>query len=279
MITSDLHIHSEYSYDSKLPLAELLEKAREYGFNTVGVTDHVNYNDEQFLGDLKASAENVNKAKKSNPELLLGVELTPIAKPWFDHIAKHGTREGYVAPRSSKPYDIELAVTREELIALGVQYGIGAAHWRVDIADINNVGTLDEMINEWYRQQIYLACDDRVTVLGHPWWYSGKDLWYEDLTVIPRSMNMEIAAALKAGGKYVECNCGMLHPSLHGEKFSYQYAELMREFFELGIPVTYGSDCHTVYRDSREDLEKYLLAAGFKPGDIKPIAEKDLWVK
>ena len=113
IIHSDWHIHSEASYDATLSLDEIARNAQQYGFRRVGITDHVNFNDRQFLTNLHASAKAVNEAKKTNPQLELGVELTPIEKPEFDHIAKTGTRDGYVPPVTDKPYDIELACTKE----------------------------------------------------------------------------------------------------------------------------------------------------------------------
>ena len=135
---------------------------------------------------------------------------------------------------------------------------------------------LEDYIDEWYRQQLWLACDERVTVLGHPW-YIGSGKWYEDFAVIPHSVNMDIAAALKENGKYVECNSHFFRTNKATERFRHQYAEFLRELFEMGIPVTYGSDSHRNYRDVRAYVEKYLVAAGFKDGDIVEIAEKDLW--
>ena len=167
MILSDWHIHSEFSYDASLPLAALIESARKQGLRKFGVTDHANFNDEKFMGDLRASAENVRRLQKDCPELMLGVELTPIARPEYDYIAKTGTREGYVAPATDSPYEIALAATKEELISLGVRYAIGASHWRVDVADRNSAdNSVPNLIKEWYRQQLWLAEDDRVTILG-----------------------------------------------------------------------------------------------------------------
>jgi len=281
IIHSDWHIHSEYSYDAALPLQALIEGARKQGLRRFGVTDHANYNDEKFLGDLRASAKNVALAAGDCPEMILGVELTPIAKPEFDYIARTKTREGYIAPATDRPYGIELAASKEELIALGVRYAIGAAHWRVDVPDRKNAdNSIDNLIREWYRQQMWLACDERVTVLGHPW-YHGAGVWYEDFSVIPHSMNMDIAVALKENGKYVECNVGIMCAGKASEKFSFQYAEFLRELFEMGIPVTYGSDCHGkpdgVYPDRRPKAEKFLIAAGFKDGDISEISDSKLW--
>ena len=75
MIKSDWHIHSECSYDAKIPLEEIATNAKAYGFVNVGITDHANYNDEQFLGDLDNSAKNVLEFRKKHPEMILGVEL------------------------------------------------------------------------------------------------------------------------------------------------------------------------------------------------------------
>ena len=277
MFHSNWHIHSEASYDASLTLEEIAEKSREYGFSRIGITDHLNFNDKKFVGDLKRSAESVTEFRKTHPEVTLGVELTPIEKPEFDYIAKAGTREGYIPPIMSKPYDIELGMTKEELRALGVRYAIGAAHWRVDLPNAKGLdSSLDELIREWYRQQMWLAQDGRVTILGHPW-YNGKGAWYEDFTQIPRSMNMDIAAALKENGKYVECNSSVMMNPKATEKYRYQYAEFLRELFEMGIPVTYGSDSHKDYPAKHLNVEVYLRAAGFRDGDFSEIAESDLW--
>ena len=277
LINSDLHLHSEASYDSKLPLGEIYEAMKQNGFSLMGVTDHANFNDKSFLGDIKRSSELVGEFQKTHSGIILGVELTPIEKPEFDYIAKTGTREGYVAPTQSAPFDIELAMTKEEMMALGIRYAIGASHWRVDVPGGKGLHTdRDVCIKEWYRQQMFLACDERVTVLGHPWWI-WEALWYEDFSLIPHSMNLDIIAALKENGKYVECNSGMFTDEGIGERFRNQYAEFLRECFEMGVPVTYGSDSHTKYNNGHIETEKYLRAAGFCDGDFSEIAEKDLW--
>lgn len=277
MIKSDWHIHTEASYDATLSLGEIAERAKEYGFKKIGITDHVNFNDESFLKDMDHSIESVKRFQESNPNVVLGVELTPIEKPEFDYCQKNGTREGYVAPCISEPFEIELARTKDELIEKGIRYVIGASHWRVDVPNGRRVAPdMDACIKEWYRQQMWLASDERVTVLGHPW-YHGKGLWYKDFTVIPKAMNMDIAAALKENRKYVECNSQFFRSEHATEKFRYQYAEFLRELFEMGIPVTYGSDAHNRYLDVHLEVEKYLAAAGFMDGDIVELAEEALW--
>lgn len=277
IIHSDWHIHTEASYDASLPLRQILHAAAQLGIDKLGITDHLNFNDHSFVGDLHRSVRDVQALQAEFPQLVMGVELTPIEKPEFDYIAKTGTREGYIPPATDKPYDIELALTKEELRALGVRYAVGGAHWRVDVPYAKQLPVdLDAIIREWHRQQLWLACDERVTILAHPW-YNGRALWYEDFSMIPRSMKTELAAALKENGKYVECNEGVLCDKRTTELFRHQYAEFMRELFEMGIPVTYGSDSHSVYAPDVKEMEHYLLSAGFRDGDISTLQDCDLW--
>lgn len=273
IIKSDWHIHTECSYDATLPLDDIVAKTREFGFVNIGVTDHVNYNDRKFLRDFEKSVYYVKEHQAKYPEVVLGVELTPIEKPEYDYIEKYGSNEGYVAPLTDKPYDIELALTKEQLLNAGVRYTIGAAHWRVDSPGSKFIkDDIDASIKEWYRQQMWLACDERVTILGHPW-YNGQALWYDDFSVIPRSMKMDVAAAVKENKKYVECNYGILSSPKTSEKFRIQYAEFLREQFEMGIPVTYGSDSHKEYRGNIAETEKILTSVGFEEGDFSELSE------
>ena len=277
IIRSDWHIHSAASYDADLSLEEIAEGAERFGYAKIGITDHANLNDASFLGDLRTSVKNVTDFQKTHSNIILGVELTPIEKPQFDYIKKHGVTDGYCAPHSSEPFEIELAQTKEELQALGVRYAIGAAHWRIDVPNGRGLAPeLSACIKEWYRQQMWLAQDERVTVLGHPW-YHGKGLWYEDFSVIPRSMNQDIAAVLKENGKYVECNSQFFFSKYSTERFRHQYADFLRELFEMGIPVTYGSDAHLRYDQDPAHIEGYLRSSGFSDGDFSELSERGLW--
>ena len=276
IIHSDWHIHSEASYDSTLPMSEIEQGTEAFGFKKFGITDHLNFNDLKFLGDLDASKKAFEQLKTRCNRAIFGVELTPIEKPQFDYIAKNKTSDGYIPPYAT-PYAIELAQTKEELKALGVRYAIGAAHWRVDVPGGRALAPdLKACLKEWHRQQMWLACDERVTILGHPW-YSGIGLWYDDFSVIPRLHIDELAAALIENKKYVECNSQFFNSPKSTEKFRTQYAEFLRELFEKGIPVTYGSDSHNTYIERHISTEKYLLAAGFKDGDISDLDESVFW--
>lgn len=165
-------------------------------------------------------------------------------------------------------------------MALGIQYAVGAAHWRVDVADENLKDSVEAQINEWHRQQMYLACDERVVILGHPW--ACNDTWFEDFSIVPASMHDELASALLENGKYVECNVGMFvdRDTCKGI-FRQQYAQFLRYLFERGVPITYGSDCHGnpdgSYPDKRLNAQKYLEEVGFRDGDFSELPDEKLW--
>lgn len=279
MIHSDWHIHTDASYDAKLPLETLIAAAKEQDLRGFGVTDHLNYPISSFWGNIRQSAENYRRLKAEFPRMLLGVELTPIPKPEYDHNLRTDTWEGYAPSDATAPCEIAMTGTKEELMALGIQYAVGAAHWRTNVPYRKHRGTAQEEINDWHQQQMFLACDERVTILGHPW--NCNDTWYGDFSIVPASMHDELGAALLEHGKYVECNAGVYLDKSIGERFRHQYSEFLRQLFEWGVPITYGSDCHgkpvPKYPDYREIVWKYLEAAGFRDGDFSELAPEKLW--
>jgi len=123
-----------------------------------------------------------------------------------------------------------------------------------------------------------MACDERVTILGHPWLCMRARA---DFAAVPMSMHDELAAALLEHGKYAECNVTFFHRDVCCEKVRHQYAEFLRYLFEKGVPITYGSDCHgrqdQDYPDMRHHAETYLCPAGFKDGDFSAVSEEKLW--
>ena len=275
MIHSDWHIHSENSYDAINPITTIGDNAKSQGLRAFGITDHANLNDPDFRGNIEASVKSVKALQAKYPNMILGVELTPVERPIYEYICKHGTREGYEKSDREEFLDFVITYTKEELMALGIRYAVAGAHWSLIGAERNG-GPLDRAVESWHHQQLRLACDERTTILAHPW-YNGKGLWYEDFSIIPRSMKLELGAALKENGKFVECNSHFFTTSKATEKYRHQYAEFLRELFEMGVPVTYGSDAHKTYNDYRPLVESYLAPVGFKDGDFSDLSEKDFW--
>ena len=40
MLKADLHIHTEYSMDCKMPLSQVIERCQQKGINCVAIADH-----------------------------------------------------------------------------------------------------------------------------------------------------------------------------------------------------------------------------------------------
>jgi len=275
MYNSDWHIHTEASYDGELDIRELIASAKRMGLKQFGITDHVNYNSVSFMKNIQESKRLYEENRFEG--FYLGVELTPIAKPLYDYCALHGTEEGYLPPAQDKPYEIAIALSLDEMRALGIQYAVGAAHWVLNVPYES-----DKVIREWHRQQMFLASDPRVDILGHPWWFWGEndiwldaegrylgDPWFGNFDVIPRSMHDELAAALKQNNVCIEANAKMILGNRYSESFHRKYSEYLRYMFEKGVPITFGSDSHgPLYLDLRCKVETIMGMAGFKPGDF-----------
>ena len=95
-------------------------------------------------------------------------------------------------------------------------------------------------------------------------------------------MNDELSAALLENGKFAECNSHFFIADEATEKFKRQYAEFLREMFERGVKITYGSDSHAKYAVPKhmaktEVVESYLRDVGFRDGDISELSEKYFW--
>ena len=100
LINSDWHIHSEHSYDASNSLELIAKTATAQGLCRVGIADHLNLNDEKFIGDIHNSSKGVQAAQATYPFMVLGVELTPIERPlqvfqeagkvvWYSHPFKN----------------------------------------------------------------------------------------------------------------------------------------------------------------------------------------------
>ncbi|MDF2986308.1 MAG: histidinol phosphate phosphatase HisJ family [Eubacterium sp.] len=274
MYNSDWHIHSEASYDAELTLKELISSAQKMGLKQFGITDHANYNTHSFMGNIHKSKclYEMNRCEG----FYLGVELTPISRPLYDHCALYGTMEGYIPISQESPYEIELALSLDEMRELGILYAVGAAHWVLNVPYEQ-----DKIIREWHRQQMYLACDPRVDILGHTWRFWGPDIWcdqeghyfdkpwFSDFDVIPRSMHDELAAALKENNVCIEANSTMILGERYPENFYRKYNEYLRYMFEKGVRITFGSDSHgPQYHDLGIQVEAALGEVGFKSGDF-----------
>lgn len=266
MYRSDWHIHSTASYDASLPLEELFASAARQGITEFGVSDHVNR--PSWLGYLEKSR--ALWESHPHPGFHLGVELTTISGYEETYDRLHGSLDGYDAPPGTHP--VALPLTMEELSACGVEYVIGAAHWALTPSQLR-----EDIIQDFHRQQMMLAADPRVDIVGHPWWMvmewqtpEGHRGRFDDFDQVPQWMREEFVQALLTHDKAMEINVlSFIKTESFPEKLCRQYMEFARWAFESGVRMTIGSDEHgPLYGDYQEISEAFLKPVGFRPEDF-----------
>lgn len=265
-ITTDWHIHSVASYDASLHVADLIEQADKQGLIEFGLADHVNL--PSWIHYLKASAELVKQFQR--PNFHLGVELTTISGYLEEYDRNHGSGEGFEHPGTHGVDPISFPLTAEELDVCGVEYVIGAGHWL-----LNAERKQDDIVNEMHRQNMFCATSPLVDIVGHPYYFYGtyenkygKQVPFDDLSIIPKSIHTELYSAIRENDKIMEVNTDFFS-DYYPESFRCAYAEFARAAFEYGIKVSIGTDCHgPQYNDRNNWCERYLGSVGFKSSDF-----------
>ncbi len=76
---TDLHLHSEYSWDAQQKIPAIVKKAKEKGIFYAGITDHVDFIGKAPKGadnfDYKGRKEEIIRLRKEFPGLLMGAEI------------------------------------------------------------------------------------------------------------------------------------------------------------------------------------------------------------
>jgi len=275
-ISSDWHIHSTASYDATagMQIADIARCAPELGICDFGITDHVHtpYN----LPDLAASRRAFLSVPPS-PRFHFGVETSCISQWELAEIAS-GRHENPVAGvRQGGPAGGALAigVTADDLRLYGVEYVIGSAHWPMYVPFER-----EAIIRDYHRQNMFLAAHPLVTIIAHPWWWKGHwrsaeglyqaEPWFDSFKAIPESMHDEFAGTVLAHGKVVEINIGgiLFNPSYPG-RFKREYLDYLAYLHERGVPLSIGSDCHSVYAHCQfAEAAELLAAVGIKDNNL-----------
>lgn len=275
-ISSDWHIHSRNSCDeANLTVADLIRETAELGVLDYGLTDHLHtpYN----LPDIVSSREEYLACDPSE-RFHFGVEVSCVSQWEIDEIATGRYDKPTYGLREGGPADGPLAIgiTGEDVKNLGIEYVVGGAHWPIYVPRQR-----EAIIRNLHRQNLFMATHPLVTIIAHPWWWcvSAQDkttyaaeLWFDDFSVIPRSIHDEFAAAVLEHGKVVELNfMGVLFSPDYPKHYIPQHLEFLAELKSRGIPLAMGSDCHTAhyYETDFETASNLLDQFGF--------TEEDFW--
>lgn len=280
-IKSDWHIHTKHSCDCAsqgrgADISNLPTRAAELGLENFGISDHLHtpYN----LDEIFRSKEEFDSLPLT-PNFHFGVEVSCVSKWEIDEIESgrsdataYGLREGGTAW-----CDLTIGITEEDISEYGIEYVIGATHWPMYIEL-----TRENVIKDYARQNLFLACHPLVNIVAHPWWWGGNawkntegkcftDPWLDDFGKIPLSIHDEFAAAVKENKTAVEINLGAcLFNKYYPEDFAKQYLDYIAYLHERGVTFSIGSDNHkSNYDPNFKDAEIMLEEVG--------IAESDLW--
>lgn len=267
---SDWHIHSEASYDADLKVPDLIKCAKTNGIKQFGITDHVNY---PFMVKHLERSRDLFLANKTEG-FHLGVELTTLPKSQYDFALKHPSdpdcREkwlhGYIPPIFKKD-GIALSLSEEEINRCQVEYVVAGAHWSFGLNQSRKGA-----VKSYQQQQIFIAQQSYVDIIAHPWWiYMGRYVkngiqtgpWFDDFSIIPKSIHEEFAAAVLGNNKIVELNTDFFVSDCYTDYFKRQYAEYLCMLHEKGVQISIGSDLHSNYTAHHKQVRHYMEPLGF----------------
>lgn len=278
-ITSDWHIHTNHSCDCAkagggVGISNFSEIAADKGLKCFGISDHVHtpYN----LDEIFRSKEEFDSSP-FNPNFHFGVEVSCISKWELDEIESGRQPAAAYGIRKGGPEWPELAIgiTEEDIKEYGIEYVIGGTHWPLYIEV-----TRENVIKDYARQNLFLACHPLVNIVAHPWWWMGQwkneegfyatDPWFDDFGKIPLSIHDEFAAAIKENKKIVEINTSacVFNPT-YREDFTAQYMDYIAYLYERGVKFSIGSDCHgPEYKADFEKLSGLLSDIGIKDEEL-----------
>lgn len=267
MITTDWHMHSRNSCDCrdgdfKTTMAEMTADITAHGILEYGITDHIH----TFINlpDLYASRAEFDSLTP-DPRRHFGAEASVVSVWEIAELAtgSHGSPAYGLRSGGQPGCELAIGLSEEEKNKLGIEYVVGGTHWPMYVPVER-----EDVIRDYHRQNIFLACHPMITIIAHPWWWMGKwqesdgmyktGPWFDDFNCIPKTIHNEFAAAAIQHGKVVEINLNatVLNKE-YPEDFKLKYAEYIAGLHAAGVKLSIGSDHHSQRHYYRElDLVK-----------------------
>jgi histidinol phosphatase-like PHP family hydrolase len=227
-----------------------VREAEKKGILDFGLTDHVHsaYN----LGDIAESRKEFLSVSPCS-RFHFGVEVSCMSQWEIDEIAsgKHDNPVYGLRSGGQPGCALAIGITQEDISAYGIEYVVGGTHWPMYVPMERQ-----EVIRDYHRQNMFLVCHDLIDIVAHPWWWMGHwknskgnypaQPWFDDFSVIPKTMHQEFAAAAVEHNTAVEINIAANLLNRHYPKgFVSQYLEYLAELQSQGVCLSIGSDCHT----------------------------------
>lgn len=235
---ADMHIHSEYSFDSKMPIKNIVAKENEKGCKVIAITDHIELRQENIINivnRLVKRDKEIDQIQKNAPVIIIkGIEVS----------------EPHLYQDSVKFLN-ELDIVEYIIGSIHHLHGNPLRFYKDDVDDYLR-SILDMVLN---------ANIDTVAHLDYIKRYGTNNKFDEKLleeilnVIIDRNLTLEINTS---GYK----RCGSLFPDI----------EIINKYAELGgTKVVFGSDAH-IEEDLYEGIDKarnQTKKLNLTPGIIK----------
>jgi histidinol phosphatase-like PHP family hydrolase len=241
---TDLHLHATHyrleGARKEMTVANIARRLEGEGYLVAGIVEHLDTNPKHPLACLEALVaefRSFSSSRSGTPSLFVGAELD------------------YQGTGISIP---EAPALKERL---GLDYYLAAAHGVGE-----GVTSTKAFIEDHHRRLMGIAACPYVEVVAHPWCGGhgfarrGRiEAWRFES--VPERYLTEFVDAVRQSGKAIELNAKVLADA--GDPAFARYLRLLRE---SGVPVTVGSDAHSMERvGSIDPLNALLQRAGFVP--------------
>ncbi|MHC4984077.1 MAG: hypothetical protein ACYTF6_13030, partial [Planctomycetota bacterium] len=213
---------------------------------------------------------------KPPPHFHFGIEVTCMRQWELDEISTGRHKSPTYGLEDCGPGEGPLGIdlTRSDIEAYGIEYVVGGTHWARGIALERKA-----IIDNFQRQNMYLATHPLIDIVAHPWWWHGhfqdergrfNDLpWFDDFKVVPQSFHDEFAAALTENKKATEINPATVLNGHYPPRWREQYLEYLAELVQRGVKFSIGSDCHRrPYANRLAEVEPLLDRIGLREGQV-----------
>jgi histidinol phosphatase-like PHP family hydrolase len=218
----DYHIHTHYlgCGNATMIVNDIVSESVRRGVESIAITDHLN--DLKFL--------------EKHPPIKRDIEaLDAPIDVYF------GTELNFL-PDGSFPYSEQVAADT------GFQFAIGGPHGPY-ITEYDE----EKMVKRQHDRHIATCEYPLIDVLVHPWWFGKGHFdnlgfpWFDDMSVVPRSMTKELGAAARETGTAIEINaCAMFANPNYPFSFKAQYVEYLALLAEQGPMFSLCTDAHDI---------------------------------
>lgn len=252
-ITSDWHIHTEFSCDQAcMTMEDLVNEQAQNGITDFGVSDHIHtiIQEDDIRRSRKAYDEILGKYPSLKGRFHFGAEVSvmseweveKINKGEYDEVPIYGLRQ--ICPIvDARP---TLAIDDEFRQKYGIEYVVTGVHWPLYMRR-DKKGA----ISEYFRQYLYGAAHPQTDILAHFLWWNACEKEvpsnpFSDFSDISEQMRGELECALKENDTAFELN-------LYGVVYAYppayidEYLGWCKQMQDRGIALAVGSDCHRAH--------------------------------